>query len=86
MFWDAFVWSLGVSCGGGIGLIGFMLTWWALQRVTGRAEAMAKRIGVYDQSLDALRERNELTLQTIDALRGIGTAIDEYGLSAGKRG
>lgn len=76
MFWNAFIWGLGVSCGGGIGLIGFVLTLWAAQWVTGKTGQVAEIARWNKLTLAALQTRNELTLESIDALRDISTSID----------
>jgi len=73
-FCTALTWGLGVSLGGAVGLLVFMLTklWldWAFGH-RARVEDMNK------DSLRALLRRNELMLQIIDAADRIAEAIEE---------
>ena len=75
MFWNAFIWGLGVSSGGAIGLIGFVLTLWACQWVTGKAAMVARLKDFDERSLAALLERNELTTETNAALCDIAASL-----------
>ena len=78
MFWNAFVWHLGASCGWSVSLIGFVLIFWALQWLTGKADHVAKITDFNERSLAALLVRNGLTVEEIDALRDINRSINEY--------
>jgi len=58
--------------------MGFVLTLWACQWVTGKAAQVARLNEFNERSLAALRRRNELTEESVDALRDISTSIDRY--------
>lgn len=76
MFWTAFIWGLGVSLGGGIGLVGFVLTMWALQWVTGRAAHVEAMQDFSHRSLAALLARNLMTEDTNAALQRIVVTLE----------
>lgn len=63
MFWTAFVWGLGVSLGGSIGLLAFVLMFAAFKAAS-ETETM-KKIDRHSQLvLAALVKRNDLTEET----------------------
>lgn len=74
MFWTAFVWGLGVSCGATVGLLAFVVSFWVLQWASGRAAEIEAAKKVAELSLVALDRRNELTEETIEHLRVIAVA------------
>ncbi len=78
MFWTFFICSLGASCAGLIGLIGLLLIVSAWQWVTGQADQVAKITDFNERSLAALLVRNGLSVEEVDALRAITSAINEY--------
>ena len=76
MFWTAFVWGVGVSCGAAIGLLGFMFAKTAADWALGHRK-MQQTILTYNQlSLVELTNRNVLTLDTIEALERIAAAVE----------
>ena len=80
MLWNAFVWGLGVSCGGGIGLIACAFTMRALDWATGKADRIASVIERDVRSLEALQTRNELTKETNSALASIAVSLKRPGI------
>lgn len=75
MFWDAFIWGLGATAGGSIGLMLFVVLWsiWAV--ITKRTKA-AKRLEEMQQIANAaLTRRNELTEETNRKLKDIHEAL-----------
>lgn len=73
MFWTAFIWGLGVSCGACFGLLLFIILKsgvdWLLNSTAGqRAQEVNKR------TLDLLEGRNELTQGMVDHLAIIAEA------------
>lgn len=75
MFWTAFIWGLGVTLGGSIGLMAFVVmfagwSWLANTKTVKRASEVA------ELSLKALDRRNELTTEQIDVLKDIVTVVE----------
>lgn len=71
MFWTAFIWGLGVSCGSAFGLLLFCVAFWSTEWLTGRSKSKADIHDANRQSVAALKERNELTKDMIDQLARI---------------
>lgn len=61
MFWQAFTWGLGVSCGAAFGFALFVMLLWGLESWTGRRKIVTDTA---EKSLAELRRRNELTEET----------------------
>ena len=73
MFWTAFVWGLGVTFGGSIGLMLFVLMNYGFKRLA--ESESAKSIEHYHKlSQEALVERNMLTKRQIAVLERIAEA------------
>ncbi len=77
MFSDAFIWGLGVSCGGAIGLIGFVLTLWAMQWASGKSAQTAAMHNFNELTLAALRNRNNLIEDTNEAPCRMADVMEE---------
>lgn len=72
MFWTAFVWGVGVSCGSALGLLTFFVFFWTLEWMVGRSN---KFVQFNKESLEALRHRNELTGATNVHLDRLADAV-----------
>lgn len=72
--WTAFVWGFGCSCGAAFGLLLFIVLFWLLEWLTGKAEQKAKAIGFNELSLQALTTRNELSEKMVNHLGRIVAA------------
>lgn len=68
MFWTAFVWGTGVSCGAAIGLIALVVMFWGLQWLVGKTE---KQRDYAERTLQALLSRNEMTEETNKYLEAV---------------
>lgn len=75
MFWTAFLWGLGMSCGGSIGLLLFAVGFKALQWLTGQTERLSRLEQFNRETLAALNERNALTQDTNATLTEIVSAV-----------
>ncbi len=84
MFWDAFVWGLGVSCGGSIGLFGFVIALAAWRMVTGEGSRWALAAQRDIQAVEALRERNRLTVESNATLSEIAESLKLGEMGKGK--
>lgn len=82
MFWTAFVWGLGVSCGGAFGVLLFFVLFYAMERWTGRAASKANIHDVNEKSLEALKERNEISREQVALLNDIAVSLDKAATSA----
>ena len=78
MFWTAFVWGFGASCGAAIGLVGFLAMLWTLEWFFGRTEAKINAAKNAAESLLALQRRNELTEEQVKHLAVLSAAAVEY--------
>ncbi len=76
-FFTALTWGLGVSLGGAVGLLVFMIAKIGLDWVLGRAEAVERVIDFHHKSLGALERRNNLTVEITEALRRIAEAAEK---------
>ena len=77
MFWTAVVWGLGVSFGGSIGLMAFVLMF-AVWKAFSETET-AKTIEQHnDLVLAALLRRNDLTAKANEDLEKIAIAMSNY--------
>lgn len=77
-FITALTWGLGVSLGAAVGLLVFTIAKLGLDWVLGRTAAIEKVIKNFNEdSLEALVERNELTVQSNKAFRRIGEALEK---------
>lgn len=77
MFWTAFIWGLGVTVGGSIGLMLFVVLFFCWSCVA--HSKTAKRANeLAELSQAALVRRNELTEKQIDHLAVIADAADVY--------
>jgi hypothetical protein len=76
MFWTAFIWGLGVSCGGSIGAMSFvvLLYFWNLLVKS----AQFRRANEFAElSYAALVRRNELTEKQIEQLEKMTVVIKD---------
>lgn len=76
MFWTAFIWGLGASCGAAVGLMGFMVGVYCLEKFSGKISRADAMVQVNVDSLAALQERNELTQQTNRVLQRIAGTLE----------
>ena len=76
-FFTALTWGLGVSLGGTVGLLVFIIAKGGLDWVFGRAEAVERVIDFHHKSLRALEQRNSLTVDTIAALEQIAETVEK---------
>lgn len=76
MFWTAFIWGLGVSVGGAVGVLFFVLFFKAMERLL-NTKAVKESIDYAEKSLEALQERNDLTVQIIDQLAQISHQLNQ---------
>ena len=76
MFWTAVVWGLGVTLGGSIGLMAFVVLFagWSALMNTKTAKRAAE---VAELSVAALTERNQLTREQMHVLGRIADAMEE---------
>lgn len=70
MFWTAFVWGLGASCGGSLGVMLFVVMFFALQWFAG-TKAGKTSLEYAELAQAALERRNELTERQIEHLDAI---------------
>jgi len=84
MYWEAFIWGLGVSSGGAIGLFVFVMMLSAWQIATGKTAEVRKIHKETAASLAALKERNALSEEANTVLTdmsvnlaGIQIALEE---------
>lgn len=77
MFWTAVLWGLGVSIGAAIGLLMFILAFWGLEWISGKAKVKAAALSCNEESMRALLARNDLTKETNEHLCNIFVALDE---------
>lgn len=83
MFWTAFIWGLGTTLGGSIGLMSFvaMKCIWDIAvntKTAQRASDLAKLAN------DALVRRNELTEKQIEHLATIASSLEDMELTSRK--
>lgn len=77
MFWTAFVWGLGVTAGGSIGLMGFIVLYAGWEWLTGIAAKKAELLGFNAQSLQALRDRNLKTDEMLEHFAVMATCLTQ---------
>ena len=77
MFWTAFVWGMGATVGGSIGLMLFVVLFACFKTVT-QSKAVKAIESFHERSHQALLDRNKLTLQTIEHLATIAAATERY--------
>jgi len=75
MFWTAFIWGLGTTVGGSIGLMLFIVLYALFKRIT-KSETDKAIESFHERSHAALEERNKLTTETIMHLRTIAEATE----------
>lgn len=73
-FWIAFVWGIGATAGGSIGMMTFvvMLFGW---RWLVETKAVKRSIEVAELSLSALEKRNEISCEQIAILERLTSAV-----------
>lgn len=74
MFWQAFVWGLGATLGGAIGLMVFVVMYSGWKWLT-NIEAVKRDVTTTELTLSLLSERNNLTQQQIDTLDEISDSV-----------
>jgi len=74
MFWTAFIWGLGASCGAAFGLLLFFILFAALELITGRSATKKHIHDTHERSLEALVKRNEISRDTQLTLERIAEA------------
>ena len=70
-FIDAFLWGTGLSLGICVGLVAWMFLRTASEKILGIADHWSSSMQLQRDSLALLRERNELTVETNEALEQI---------------
>lgn len=75
MFWTAVCWGLGVTLGGSIGLMGFIVLYDLWVRLA-RSKVMKRANELAELSQAALTRRNDLTEKQIETLERIAVAIE----------
>jgi hypothetical protein len=75
MFLTAVVWGLGVSVGGSIGTMCFVLMLAAFKRAT-ESETAKEILSFHERSHEALQERNQLTEKQIEHIAAIRWAME----------
>ena len=73
-FWTAFIWGIGVTLGGSIGIMAFVVLFTVWRWVT-NAKAARRASEIAELSLQALARRNHLTVEQIEKLDRIAAAI-----------
>lgn len=73
MFWTAFLWGVGVSCGASVGILLLLVMWSLLNWFVGTA---SKATGINEKSLEALIRRNELSEEQVEQMRFLVTAAE----------
>lgn len=73
-FWTAFIWGIGVTLGGSMGMMAFVVLFTAWMRVA-NTKAARRASEVAEFSLQALDRRNQLTVEQIEKLDRIAAAI-----------
>lgn len=76
MFWNAFVWGLGATLGGSIGLMAFVVLF-ALWKWLTETKAAKRSSEVAELMLAALDRRNELTNEQLVLLGRIAVAMEQ---------
>lgn len=76
MFWVAVVWGLGVTLGGSIGMMAFVVLFTGFKWMT-QTEAVKKAERVSELSIAALTRRNQLTSEQIEQLNRIASAMEK---------
>ena len=76
-FCTALVWGLGVSLGAAIGLLAFMVAKEGMDWVLGRRAIRIASELYGDETLAALKRRNELTIQTVEQMVRGADATEE---------
>ncbi len=74
MFWTAFVWGLGATVGGSIGLMCFVLMFAAFKSIS-ESKAVKAAEQYYDESLKALLLRNEIGQQQANHLEACARTL-----------
>ena len=73
-FWTAFLWGIGVTLGGSVGMMAFVVLF-TLWRWATNTKAARRAAEVAELSLQALARRNHLTIEQIEKLDRIAAAI-----------
>lgn len=73
-FWTAFIWGIGVTLGGSMGMMAFVVLFTVWRWVTNTKSAR-RASEVAELSLQALARRNQLTVDQIERLDRIAAAI-----------
>lgn len=79
MFWTAFVWGIGATAGGSIGLMVFVILFAAWSRVAATPAAVRAN-ELAELTYEALVRRNELTARQLDM---VNTLVYHVGTIAG---
>jgi hypothetical protein len=78
MFWTAFIWGLGTTLGGSIGLMSFIALK-CIWDMTVNSKPMKRANELAELANAALARRNELTEKQIEKLNDIAHVIDSVG-------
>ena len=76
MFWTAFIWGLGATCGGSIGMMAFIMLV-SLWKWLTETKAAKRSSEVAELMLAALDRRNELTNEQLVLLGRIAVAMEQ---------
>lgn len=80
MFWTAMVWGLGVTLGGSMGLMAFIILYDLWVKV-GRSKAMKRANELAELANTALMKRNELTEEQLVLLERMAVVMEQHGSS-----
>lgn len=80
MFWTAVVWGLGVTLGGSLGLMAFIILY-DLWVKFGRSKAMKRANELAELANTALMKRNELTEEQLVLLERMAVVMEQHGSS-----
>jgi len=80
MFWTAVVWGLGVTLGGSIGLMAFIILYDLWVKVA-RPKAMKRANELAELANTALIKRNELTEEQLVLLERMAVVMEQHGSS-----
>ena len=80
MFWTAMIWGLGVTLGGSMGLMAFIILY-DLWVKLGRSKAMKRANELAELANTALMRRNELTEEQLAVLERMAVVMEQQGSS-----
>lgn len=76
MLWTAFVWGFGVTAGGSVGVMLFVILFSGWQRLV-NIKSVRQAVETADLSIALLSQRNDLTQQQVAVLERIAAAMEQ---------